>query len=44
MLVSETWYYIQYRAWGAISMSVGFPMNSGNNQKILITVLMRTIV
>jgi hypothetical protein len=43
MLVSETWYYIQYRAWGAISMSVGFPTNSASNQKILIIDLMRRI-
>jgi hypothetical protein len=44
MLVSETWHYIQYSAWGAISMSVGFPMNSGSNENLLITGLMRTIV
>ncbi len=43
MLVCETWYYIQYRAWGAISMSVGFPMNSGSNENLLIIVLMRRI-
>jgi hypothetical protein len=30
MLVFLTWYYIQYRAWGAISRSFGFPMNSGS--------------
>jgi len=36
MLVDETWYYIQHRAWRAISTSFGFATNSVNNQKILI--------